>query len=89
MLIVTDEYTDFIFTDDLHRVFISYCHKEKLSPSTKGELTKAMQQWCPGAEKTRIRPEDAEGQPIKSALAAWRYVKLKQERQIELGASEK
>lgn len=81
----TDEYTDYIFNDDLHREFIKYCHQEKLPPCTKGELTKAMQQFCPGAEHTKIRPskDEQDTGPI-SPVTAWRYVKLKLSKQKEL-----
>jgi len=68
---VTDEYTDFVFTDDLYRRFIDYCHKEKLQTLPKAAFTKSMQEFCNGAERTKIRPSKEE-----SPLSAWRYIKF-------------
>jgi putative DNA primase/helicase len=68
---VTDEYTDYVFTDDLYRRFIDYCHKEKLQTLPKAAFTKSMQEFCNGAERTRIRPSKQE-----SPLSAWRYIKF-------------
>jgi P4 family phage/plasmid primase-like protien len=68
---VTDEYTDFILTDDLYRDFITYCHEEKIQTLPKAAFTKAMQEHCNGAERTKIRPSKTE-----SPISAWRYVKF-------------
>lgn len=79
MLTVTNNHTDFIFNDELHRAFINYCVEEKLPTHTKGELTKAMQQFCPGAEHTKIRlsKEEQEAGGPASPISAWRYLKFK------------
>jgi putative DNA primase/helicase len=67
---VTDEYTDYVFTDWLYREFINYCHSEKLQTLPKAAFTKTMQEYCNGAEHTKIRPDKNSG-----PLAAWRYIK--------------
>lgn len=85
MVTTTDCPEDFVFNDILHRTFIKYCHAENLPPSTKGELTKAMQQFCPGAERFKKRPSSEEQKQEKvSPVAAWRYIKLKEQKQAEL-----
>jgi putative DNA primase/helicase len=70
-VIVTDEYTDFVFSDLMYRDYITYCHVEKLPTQPKAAFTKTTQQYCNGAEHCRIRPDKD-----SSPLAAWRYVKL-------------
>jgi putative DNA primase/helicase len=68
---VTDEYTDFLFSDQLYREFIKYCHSEKIQTFQKGLFTKAMEEHCDGAERTKIRlSRDS------SPIAAWRYIKF-------------
>jgi putative DNA primase/helicase len=71
MIKVTDEHTDFCFTDVLYRDFITYCHKEKLQTVPKAAFTTTMQEFCNGAEHCKIRPSRDE-----SPLAAWRYIKF-------------
>lgn len=70
---VTDEYADFIFHEELFRAAIKKCHQEKIRPMSKGELDKAMQLYCTGAQSMRIRPD-----PKTNPQPAWRYVKLKE-----------
>jgi putative DNA primase/helicase len=72
-IIVTDEHSDYVFTDVLYRDFITYCHKEKLQTHPKAAFTKAMQEFCNGAEKTRIRVDEGES---KGYFQAWRFIKL-------------
>ena len=69
---VTDEYSDFIFHEDLFREAIKKCHQEKIRPMKKAELNTAMQYHCTGAQSTKIRPA-----PKSSLQPAWRYVKLR------------
>ena len=78
--IITDEYEDYIFHDDLFRIFINFCHQEKVNPiPSKGELTQAMNDCCVGAQYTKIRKiigYKKAGKPIKQLLPAWRYLKV-------------
>ncbi len=69
---VTDVYEDYVFTDILYRAFITYCHENKLPTQPKAALTKTLQQYCNGAEHTKIRPDGKNSSP----LSAWRYIKL-------------
>lgn len=69
---VTDENSDFIFNDILFQQAVKTCHNEGVKPMNKGELINAVQQYCPGALHTKIRPE-----PNKSPQSAWRYIKIK------------
>jgi putative DNA primase/helicase len=71
MIKVTDEHTDFCFTDVLYRDFITYCHKEKIQTVPKAAFTKTMQEFCNGAEHCKIRSSKNE-----SPLSAWRYIKF-------------
>jgi putative DNA primase/helicase len=73
-VIVTDTHSDYVFADVLYRDFITYCHNEKLQTHPKAAFTKAMQQFCNGAERARIRLEDDKG--AGNPLSAWRYIKL-------------
>jgi putative DNA primase/helicase len=70
---VTDEYTDFIFHENLFHSAIKVCHRENIQPMNKGQLNMAMQQYCTGAQASRIRVDPKD----KSLQPAWRYVKLK------------
>ena len=73
-VIVTDTHSDYVLTDVLYREFITYCHNEKLQTHPKAAFTKAMQQFCNGAEHARIRLEDDKGG--SNPLSAWRYIKF-------------
>ena len=70
---VTDDPNDIIFHEDLFRVAIKVCHQEKIKTISKGELDKAMQYNCDGAQSARKRrnPKD------KSLQQAWVYIKVK------------
>jgi putative DNA primase/helicase len=68
---VTNEHTDYVFGDQLYRAFINYCLVEKLQTVPPAVFTKTMQEFCNGAERTRIRPTEK-----SNPLAAWRYIKI-------------
>lgn len=70
---VTDEHSDYVFDDVLYRDFITYCHAEKLQTLPKAAFTKAMQEFCNGAEHTRINVEHDKGKYSKAS--AWRFIK--------------
>jgi len=72
-VIVTDEHSDYVHDDVLYRNFITYCHKEKLHTLPKAAFTKAMQEFCNGAEHTRINVEYEKGRYSKEP--AWRFIK--------------
>ena len=78
---VTDEHSDYVFDDVLYRDFITYCHTEKLQTLPKAAFTKAMQEFCPGAEHTRINVEQEsqrKGKYSYSKAPAWRFIKTGQ-----------
>ena len=53
----TDDENDIVFADDLFRMYIAYCVAKKLTRRTKGELTKALYNYAPGAEKTKAKKD--------------------------------
>ena len=73
---VTDEPNDYVFTDQWHREYVTYCHVNGLKAKSQGEFLNTIKQHLPGAEKTRIRPYYEKGDSKPSALAAFRYVKI-------------
>ncbi len=73
---ITDNSTDFVFTDDWHRDYVTYCHNTDLKPKNQGEFIETVKQHLPGAEHCRIRPYYAKGDHKPSALSAYRYVKI-------------
>ncbi len=70
----TDNENDLILSDDLFRIYIAYCVTNKLTRRSKGELTKAIRSYAPGAEQTKakINPD------IKDSprFSAWRFLKV-------------
>ena len=70
----TDNPEDYAFTDQWHRDYVTYCHANGLKPKTQGDFVNTVKNHLPGAEKTRIRPENA--LKSSSALSAFRYVKI-------------
>lgn len=81
---VTDEHSDYVYDDVLYREFITYCHTEKLQTQPKAAFTKAMQEFCPGAEHTRVYIEQEKGQDGKvkySKIPAWRFIQYGENRQ--------
>ena len=70
-VIVTDNKDDWTFTNDWFREYVTYCHDRDLTPKSKGEFIKDIEQYLPGVKDTKIRPE-----PKKSPISAWRYVKV-------------
>jgi P4 family phage/plasmid primase-like protien len=69
---VTDDEKDFVFSEELFQQAVKVCHKEKIRPMNKGELTNAIQQFCPGAHFTQIRDG-----PKAVPKRAWRFIKVK------------
>lgn len=68
------EFEDILFDDPLFRDYINYCIEKKLTRKSKGELTKAIKQYTPGAEHTKA--------PVSSDKKAdrkpcWRYLRKK------------
>ncbi len=77
---VTDEETDFIFTDIWFRDYVTYCHAHDLTPKSKFQFIQDAETFLPGAFRTKIRPEPIEihGKlKTQSPIAAWRYVVIK------------
>jgi P4 family phage/plasmid primase-like protien len=72
-IIVTDDDKDFVFSEELFQQAVKVCHKEKIRPMNKGELTNAIQQFCPGAHFTQIRDG-----PKAIPKRAWRFIKIKE-----------
>jgi len=78
---ITDEYSDYVFHDDLFHECVKICHQEQLKkiPSS-GELTKAIQVNCVGAHYTKIRKvigyDEKREKNIVRLEPAWRYVKF-------------
>jgi P4 family phage/plasmid primase-like protien len=74
-VIDTAEFDDKVFDDELYREYIAYCVAAKLTRHSKGELTKAIYKWTPGAEhtKTKIDPDNRQSE----RKPCWRYLKLK------------
>lgn len=68
---VTDNYEDFVFTDDWFRDYVTYCHNNKIKPKSKGEFSKDVEQHLAGVRKTKIRPA-----PKTAPISAWRFVKF-------------
>lgn len=68
---ITDNYEDYVFTDDWYRDYVTYCHSNDQKAKNKGEFTKDVENHLAGAQKARIRPE-----PKANPLVAWRYVKF-------------
>lgn len=68
----TADNDDVVFDESLYRDFVKYCLEKKLTRHNKGELTKAIQKYTPGAEHTKLAPyKDAQRKPC------WRYLKYK------------
>lgn len=74
MLEVTDSCDDVIFTDDVYHDFITYCHKEKITTQPQGAFTKAIKEFCYGAEHFKRRKTERKGE---SPVSAFRYLRLK------------
>lgn len=75
----TNEYDDNIFHNDLFRELVKFCHTENIKPiPNKGELTKAMNDHCIGAQYTKIRKTIGHDndKPILKLEPAWRYIKI-------------
>jgi hypothetical protein len=70
----TDNENDIILSDVLFRIYIDYCAINKLTRRSKGELTKAIKNYCPGAEftKAKLKP-DVKDSP---RVSAWRFLKV-------------
>jgi P4 family phage/plasmid primase-like protien len=79
----TADYENHIFDDLLYREYIGYCVNNKLTRHTKGELTKAINQHLPGAERTQVRvnPDDPKN---KDRKRAWRFLKYKNAEQAQI-----
>lgn len=80
-LVVTDEYNDYLYHDDIFRACVKICHKEQIKKiPTPGELTKAIEYNCTGVRSTRIRKvigyDDKAKKDILKFEPSWRYVKL-------------
>lgn len=70
----TDNENDVIIADDLFRLYIAYCVANKLTRRSKGELTKAINNYTPGAERTKTKAnQDAKDSP---RVLAWRFLKV-------------
>jgi phage/plasmid-associated DNA primase len=68
----TDNENDVILSDTLFRIYIAYCTVNKLTRRSKGELTKAVRNYCPGAEFTKAKSNpDAKDSP---RVSAWRFL---------------
>lgn len=70
----TDNENDIVSSDDIYRIFIKYCVEKKLTRRSKGQLTKAIRNYVPGAEQTKLKlnPEDRDSPRIWG----WRFLKL-------------
>lgn len=71
---ITDDPENWFFTDIAYRIYVGYSHREKLPPKPKAVLSKAIGQFCNGAEPFKRRPI---GEKTGTPLSAWRYVKLR------------
>jgi len=73
-VIDTDNENDVVLSDYLFRKYIAYCVANKLSRRSKGELTKAIRCYAPGAEqtKTKLNPSDRDSPRVTS----WRFLKM-------------
>jgi hypothetical protein len=70
----TDNENDIIICDVLFRLYITYCTANKLTRRSKGELTKAVRNYCPGAEFTKAKSNpDVKDSP---RVSAWRFLKI-------------
>ena len=70
----TDNENDIILSDVLFRIYIDYCSANKLTRRSKGELTKAIKNYCPGAEFTKAKLNaEAKDSP---RVSAWRFLKV-------------
>lgn len=71
-LMDTNDDKDIIFDEQLYREFITYCVEKNLTRRSKGELTKALNKFLPGAEHTKYSPsKESERKPC------WRYLRRK------------
>jgi putative DNA primase/helicase len=70
---ITNTETDFVFTDDWFRDYVTYCNLNNKKAKNKNQFILDVEVHLPGAYKTRIRQT-----PKQSPLAAFRYVKLVQ-----------
>jgi P4 family phage/plasmid primase-like protien len=68
---ITDSESDWIFTDEWFRDYVTYCHEDGLTPKRKFQFLQDVEQHLSGANRTKIRPS-----PQQSPLSAWRYVKV-------------
>lgn len=79
---VTDEYDDYTFHNEIFHACVKICHAEELkNVPNSGELTKKIQENCPGAHYTKIRKvighDSKNNREIIKLEPAWRYLKLK------------
>ena len=61
--------TDTITKETLYTTYLNFCKQKRLPSMKKAELTKNMQQFCPGAQETQIR---VAGKQKK----AWKFVSV-------------
>jgi P4 family phage/plasmid primase-like protien len=69
----TGSENDIVVADDLFRAYIAFCVANKLTRRSKGELTKAIKNYAPGAEQTKIKLGTSKDSP---RVPAWRFLKL-------------
>jgi P4 family phage/plasmid primase-like protien len=69
----TDNENDIVYADDLFRLYIAYCVENKLTRRSKGELTKAIRNYAPGAELTKAKNGYSKDAP---RVPAWRFLKV-------------
>ncbi|MFA5455892.1 MAG: phage/plasmid primase, P4 family [Sulfurimonas sp.] len=69
----TDNENDIVLADELFRLYIQYCVANRLTRRSKGELTKAIKNYSPGAEQTKAKAYDNKDAP---RVHAWRFLKV-------------
>lgn len=80
LVIVTNEYSDWIEIGELFKVFVRYCNKEKIGTVPQRVFTTDMKEHCAGAEYTvhrLTREEQERGDTSKKQIHVWSYIKLK------------
>ena len=86
---VTNSESDEILQDDLYRKIVEFWKTAEIRKPIprQGDLIKAMRDYCPAAQRLRIRISagtDSKGKEIKQQVWAYRYVMVKSVQPVQL-----